>query len=137
MLTCTGSNVQADRGRDTRAHGDTHAPLNIIWSLSWLRFCVAELCSDTRLWSLNEVVLSPAASVPIRGTEEAAGARHGPHHPASEQLVSPLAVSTQSISRVSNLGRSDFLMFGINAVTPPYFHPPPHTHTHTHTPPTE
>lgn len=78
---------------------------------------------------------SPAASIPFRGTEEAAGARHGPHHPASEQLVSPLGVYMQSISGVSNLRQFEFLMIGINAATPPYFHP--HTHTHTHSPLTE
>lgn len=75
--------------------------------------------------------LSLAASVPFGGTEEAAGARHGPNHPASEQLVSPLGVSMQSISGVSDLRRSQFLMIGINAATPPDFHPL-YTHTHTH-----
>lgn len=88
------------------------------------------------------VLFSPAASVPFRGTEEAAGAGHRPHHPASEQLVSPLRVYTQSISRLSNLGRSKFLMIGINAATPlttPLSPHPTHAHarmcvrTHTHT----
>lgn len=64
---------------------------------------------------------SPAAPVPFRRTEETAGARHGPHHPTSEQLVSHFRVYMQSISRVCNLRLSKFLMIGINATTPPLF----------------
>lgn len=78
---------------------------------------------------------SPAASVPFRRTEETAGARHRPHHPTSEQLVSHFRVYMQSIPRVCNPRLSKFLMIGINATTPPLFLSYTNTRTHmrTHT----
>lgn len=80
-------------------------------------------------WMLSS---SPAAPLPVRRTEETAGARHRPHHPTSEQLVSHFRVYMQSISGVCAPGLSKFLMIGINACTPPLFSSYAHTETHTH-----
>lgn len=49
---------------------------------------IRPITSLTSLTSLSLIFPSLAASLPLRGPEEATGSRHRPHHSASEQLVS-------------------------------------------------
>lgn len=131
---------------DRHTHIDTYAPMSmstrLIFYLSlrsmvlcvFLSVQIKPFFSTTRSFikqfmvSLFSYMLfcSPAASLPIRRTEETAGARHRSHHPTGEQLVSHFRVYMQSISGVCSPRLSQFLMIGINASTPPLF-----SHTHT------
>lgn len=101
-----------------------------------LFFIRQQEASLNNLWlafSQSFFLLSLAASLPVRRTEETAGARHRPHHPTSEQLVSRRRVYMQSISGVCNPRLSKSLMIGINASTPPLVSPYTHTQTHART----
>lgn len=57
MSTCTGSYIHADREGHAGSLWHPRTAEHLIFCLSWLRFCLGKLGSDTTLWSLSGALM--------------------------------------------------------------------------------